>query len=690
MVSMAARIQMRDPSGTGSTERDEMQRSGARILIVDDHQPSLLALGSILKPLGQAVVTANSGEAALREVLASDFAVILMDVRMPDLDGLNTAQLIRERERSAKVPIIFVTAAPIETAEIFRAYDQGAVDFLPKPCDPHILRSKVRVFVDLYLKEEMIRRQAALLMQRDREAFARRGEARFRGLLDSMPLCVLAIRPNGMAYYWNRSVAEYLGKTPGEAPESSPLEIVASADREAIARLWEDAQRDPRPVEMQFRMRRASDGTDRWHICRAVPERDEEGWLTAWIWAATDIHDYYEAREEAEAANRAKDEFLATVSHELRNPLTAILGWARLLQSGSLEEHKVARALDIIVNNAKSQAALIEDILDLSRAAQGKLRVEMDTVDFAQVVKAAVAAARPAAEEKNLTLHEQLQAGASCLVRGDEKRLQQVVSNLLSNAIKFTPPEGRVSVALSEVNGHAELTVADTGRGIEPQFLPFIFERFHQADSGAARTSTGLGLGLSISRQIIALHNGAIVATSEGPGQGAVFTVRIPLQSCLEPEVEAPAQAAHNGRTLSGIRVLLVDDDADTRDMMLEFLTNTGATTIAAASARAALEALKESLPDVIVSDIGMPVEDGYSLIRKIRALSPEQGGTIPACALTGWNSASERQRAISAGYQMHVTKPADPERLITAIYSLAKGIHPMLRYPATRPDGAA
>jgi PAS domain S-box-containing protein len=675
MASMAARIQLRDPSG--SSERDESQRSGARILIVDDHQPSLLALESILKPLGQTVVTAKSGEEALREILAGEFAVILMDVRMPELDGLNTAQLIRERERSAKVPIIFITAAPIETAEMFKAYDQGAVDYLSKPCDPHILRSKVKVFVDLYLKEEMIRRQAALLMQRDREAFARRGEARFRGLLDSMPLCVLAIRPNGMVYYWNRAVADYLGKTPGEAPESSPLEIVAAADRDSIARLWPDALRDPRPVEMQFRMRRASDGVDRWYICRAVPERDEDGAVTAWIWAATDINDYYEAREEAETANRAKDEFLATVSHELRNPLTAILGWARLLQSGSLDQLKAARALDVIVNNAQGQAALIEDILDLSRAAQGKLRVDLESVDFSNIARAAVAAARPAAEEKGLALREHIHPAGSCLVMGDEKRLQQVLGNLLSNAIKFTPAGGTVTVALTASGGHAELTVADTGRGIEPEFLAYIFERFHQADSGAARTSSGLGLGLSISRQLIALHNGAILANSDGPGRGALFTVRLPLQSCLEPGLETATKRARNGRSLSGIRVLLVDDDTDTRDMMLEFLTNNGAVTIAAASAKAALEVLAESRPDVIVSDIGMPVEDGYSLIRKIRALSPDQGGRIPACALTGWNSASERQRAISAGYQMHVTKPADPERLVAAIYSLAKGIHP-------------
>jgi PAS domain S-box-containing protein len=671
---MPGKIHLSDSSTAGASEREESQRSGARVLLVDDHQPSLLALESVLKPLGQIVVTAESGEEALRQILEDDFALILMDLRMPDLDGLNAAQLIRERERSAKVPIIFLSAATVETAEIFKAYDQGAVDFLPKPCDPHVLRSKVRVFIDLYLKEEMIRRQAAQLMQRDREAFVRRGEARFRALLDSMPLCVLAIRPNGMVYYWNRTVAEYLGKPPGEAPESSPLEIVAPEDRENVASVWEHALRQIEPVQMQFRMRRANDGVDRWHICRAVPERDDDGWLTNWIWAATDINDYFEAREEAEAANRAKDEFLATVSHELRNPLSAILGWARLLQSGSLEQAKASRAVDVIVNNAQSQATLIEDILDISRAAQGKLGVHFETVDLASVVKAAVAAARPSAEDKKLNLSEQSEFSGPCLIRGDANRLQQVVGNLLSNAVKFNPVGGSVTVRLRQDNAHAELTVADTGRGIDPEFLPRLFERFHQADAGASRISSGLGLGLSISRHLVTLHHGTITAASEGEGKGAVFTVRLPLQNSPEAGDARPSNPARPGRSLEGIKVLLVDDDNDTRDVMLEVLNESGAITIATASARAALKAVRESPPDVIVSDIGMPFEDGYSLIRKIRALSQEEGGAIPACAVTGWNSASERQRAIAAGYQLHLTKPAEPEMLIAAISNLTKG----------------
>lgn len=326
-----------------------------------------------------------------------------------------------------------------------------------------------------------------------------------------------------------------------------------------------------------------------------------------------------------------------------------------------------------MVKNAQNQAALIEDILDLSRAAQGRLSVEFAIVDFAQVVKAAVAGAQPSAEEKKLMLREEVELTGGCPVHGDANRLQQVVSNLLSNAVKFTPEDGTVTVRLRRDNGYAELMVADTGRGIEPKFLALIFERFNQADAGAARISSGLGLGLSISRQLVALHNGTITASSEGEGKGATFTVRLPLRSSLQKGGLPSESQAESRPSLAGIKVLLVDDNNDTRDLMVEVLNNCGATTIPAASAQAALDALRDTKPDVLVSDIGMPLEDGYSLIRKIRILSREQGGGIPACALTGWSSASERERAISAGYQLHLTKPANTERLIAAICTLAK-----------------
>jgi PAS domain S-box-containing protein len=645
----------------------------AHILMVDDRPANLLSLVGILEPLGQILVQASSGEEALRQVLEHDFAVILMDLRMPGLDGMKTAQLIRQRERSAQVPIIFLTAVAIETADIMLAYKEGAVDFLLKPFEPEILRSKVKVFVDLYHKEEMIKFQAALLRQRDRLEFQRRGEIRFRNLLDAMPLCVLGLRPNGMVYYWNRMVADYLGKPAGDAPDSSPLEIVCLEDRDRIGESWQAALTTGEPLETQFRMRRESDGANRWHLCRIVPQRTEEGGIVSWLWAATDIDGEHEARSSAEAANRMKDEFLATVSHELRNPLNAILGWTKVLRSGKLDEEKTAQALSTIERNAQSQTALIEDLLDVSRAIQGKLHLNFTTVDMVQVVESAVATSRPSADAKELVLECRL-TGDACQVNGDSDRLQQVVGNLLSNAIKFTPSGGTVTISLRRAETRVELIISDTGQGISPELLPHVFDRFRQGDSGPTRFHQGLGLGLAISRQLVELHEGTIRAESGGPGKGATFTVQLPLQRTDTDGGEIFAPESDGEVSLHGIKVLVIDDEADTREVMVEILTGYGAQVIAAASAQEGITAVRTCKPDVLISDIGMPFEDGYSLIRKMRALSHEEGGLTPACALTGWGTAQESERALAAGFQAHLKKPITPEKLATAIYQLSKG----------------
>lgn len=646
----------------------------APILIVDDRPGNLLSLHSILEPLEQKIVHAKSGDEALRQVLSNDFAVILMDVRMPGLDGMKTAQLIRQRHRSANVPIIFLTAVPIESADIIKAYEEGAVDFLLKPFEPAILRSKVRVFVDLYLKERMIKRQTALLMQRDREAFERRSEMRFHSLLDSMPIAVLALRPSGAVYYWNQTVSDWVRTPLGDQRDSSLLEIVCPEDRERIAAAWSDALVREQPLETQFRMQRKSDGVYRWYLCRIVPQRDEDGVISSWICAATDIDRHHEAREEAESANRMKDEFLATVSHELRNPLNAILGWTHLLRSGSLEAAKTERALEIVERNALSQSALIDDILDVARVTHGKLHLNLGPVDVAQVTEAALSAVRPLADSKEISLESRLPQGEPLDVIGDADRLQQVVWNLLSNAIKFTPRRGCVRIDLRRDGSEIELTVRDDGQGIRTDFLPFIFDRFRQAEVGSKRIHPGLGLGLSISRELVELHNGSIRAHSEGEGKGATFTVRLPLRSGRDDTSTFAAAEPASSISLAGLKVLLVDDEADAREMAIELLTDYGAQAIGASSAQEALAAIRTWRPDVLISDIGMPFEDGYDLIRKVRALDPREGGCVPACALTGWGATREAERALAAGFQVHITKPVDSERLMATIYRLAKG----------------
>jgi signal transduction histidine kinase/ActR/RegA family two-component response regulator len=390
------------------------------------------------------------------------------------------------------------------------------------------------------------------------------------------------------------------------------------------------------------------------------------------------------ARAEAESANRLKDEFLATVSHELRTPLNAIIGWSHMLRNDGLDEATAARALETIERNAKSQAQLIEDILDVSRVITGKLRLNVGQVDAASVINAAVDCVQLAADSKGIELEVTLLPAARH-VSGDPGRLQQVVWNLLSNAIKFTPPGGRVAVRLERVNSTVQISVSDTGEGISQDFLPFIFDRFRQADGTSTRRHGGLGLGLAIVRHLVELHGGTVQADSPGAGLGATFTIRLPLavaekgakshiRDTESPRLDNDANAALKPLpSLDGVRVLLVDDDQDSIQMLAVILADYKAMVQTAASAAEALEVFQWYKPDVLVSDLAMPDEDGYSLIRKIRALPSESARQTPAVALTAYVRVEDRTRALSAGFNMFVPKPVEPNELITAIANLAE-----------------
>jgi len=379
-----------------------------------------------------------------------------------------------------------------------------------------------------------------------------------------------------------------------------------------------------------------------------------------------------EARQAAEAANRAKDEFLATLSHELRTPLSPILGWVRLLRSGDLDAAASARGLEVIERNVRAQTQLIEDLLDVSRIITGKLRLEVRPMDLVAVVEAGIEAVRPAADAKNIQIEARLDPMASAMI-GDPDRLQQVVWNLVSNAVKFTPKEGRVEVELFKVDSHARLRVKDTGKGIPPGFLPHVFDRLRQADSTSTRAHGGLGIGLAIVRHLVELHGGTVAAESGGEGKGAVFTVELPVSAATGPPRLAPdSAAAQEGVRLDGVRVMVVDDEADTRDLLSFSLRNYGAEVTALGSASEALAAIQRDKPDVLVSDIGLPGDDGYSLIRKVRALDEDRGGRVPAAALTAYAKDEDRTRAIAAGFQAHVPKPVELAELASVVASLA------------------
>jgi signal transduction histidine kinase len=373
------------------------------------------------------------------------------------------------------------------------------------------------------------------------------------------------------------------------------------------------------------------------------------------------------ARVDAEASNRAKDEFIAMISHELRTPLGAILIWAQLLKSDALDAAAVARAVGMIERSTKTLAQLIDDLLDASRIIAGKLTFETRPLELRPVVEAALDAAMPAAQAKEIALERVVATGLPA-VSGDPGRLQQVVSNLLANAIKFTTAGGRIEVRLERSGPSVRITVADTGSGISPDFLPFIFERFRQADTTITRKQKGLGLGLAIARQIVQLHGGAIEAASGGEGQGSTFVVTLPLLVGHEPVMPRAEERPTRTPTLDGITVLVVDDEEDAREAMAVLLGQAGARVVSVGGAVDALEAMDRERPDVLLSDIAMPGEDGYALIRRVRGRDAAKGGRIPAAALTAYATLDDRAKAIRAGYDEHIPKPVDPTRLIAAV----------------------
>jgi PAS domain S-box-containing protein len=444
----------------------------------------------------------------------------------------------------------------------------------------------------------------------------------------------------------------------------------------------------------------AKDGTE-WPIDdTAAPIRSEQGEVLGAVLVFRDISERKRmelererllqtaqaAQKEAEQANRLKDEFLATASHELRTPLTAVVGWSRMLRTGKLDAQNSARALEAIERNATLQTKLIDDLLDVSRIITGKLIIDRRAIEMAHVVSDAVNTVSPAADAKNITIITSFDAGAGPVL-GDANRLQQVVWNLLSNAVKFTPKNGRIEVGLQRVNSQVEISVSDSGEGISSEFLPYVFERFRQGDGKTTRLHSGLGLGLAIVRQLVELHGGTVNAHSDGPGRGATFKVRLPVLSINNvPGCETAGRdltlikaRVMDGLSiecpprLDGVRVLVVDDDSDTRQMLKAVLCECQADVIIAASAAEAIEEIERRKPDVLVSDLGMPEQDGYLLIKKVRGMeSADHTARIPALALTAYAKAEDRVRALASGYQVHLSKPVEPAEFVLVVADLA------------------
>ncbi|AKG20413.1 PAS domain-containing protein [Calothrix sp. 336/3] len=517
------------------------------------------------------------------------------------------------------------------------------------------------------------------------ESALRQSEERYRRLADSIPQLAWMANSEGKLLDVNQRWIAFTGLSLEEAQTLGWETVVHPEDMAVLVQAWSEAAQQGAYYQAEGRMRHV-DGTYRWFLHQAIPQENEQGQIVKWFGTATDIEiqkkleldrdrllqQEQAAREAAERANRIKDEFLAILSHELRSPLNPILGWTKLLQSRKLDAAKTVEALATIERNAKLQTQLIDDLLDVAKILRGKLVIDMTPLDLVAVIEAAIDTVRGAAMAKSIRLHTVLsQIGR---ISGDSARLQQVVWNLLSNAIKFTPNNGRVDILLERMGNQAQITVRDTGKGIRPNFLPHLFESFRQEDASTTRKYGGLGLGLAIARSLVEAHGGTITADSPGEGQGATFTVYFPLID-IKPQIDPSEQSPTPVLDLTGVRVLAVDDEADARELLAMVLTTYGAEVLTVTSATEVLTALVSFQPDLLVSDIGMPDVDGYSLIKKIRALSPEQGGQIPAIALTAYAREEDHQRALSSGFQQQVTKPLEPEQLVQVVVTLVRGL---------------
>lgn len=520
--------------------------------------------------------------------------------------------------------------------------------------------------------------------ERARRALAE-SEVRFRALADRAPIMILGLDGQGRTLWCNRAWLDFRGRELEDELEGGWRGGLHPDDADAAVAEAENGFAAQREFRLEFRCGR-HDGAWRWILGVCVPRLDRVGEFLDYLCFAIDISDRKQleleredllreterARREAELATRSKDEFLASISHELRNPLNGILGWTHILRSGAPEED-LERGLELIDAGARSLAQLVDDLLDVSRIIAGKMQISLDPADLRSVVDAACQSVRPAAAAKGVELECELDRVPPVL--GDARRLQQIAWNLLSNAVKFTPRGGRVRVELHEASGDAELTVSDTGVGIAPQFLPQVFAPFVQEESTTSRRYKGLGLGLAIVRHLVDQHGGTVVAASDGVGLGATFRVRFRAAATREtPVLEGVDEAVEELEpgALSGLRVLVVDDDPATREMLVRLLGRGGALVRSADSAAGGFAALVSLRPHVVLSDIEMPGEDGYSFLRRIRTLSDGDGGSTPAAALTAFARESDRKRALLAGYQAHLAKPVDAARLVATVARLA------------------
>jgi PAS domain S-box-containing protein len=628
-----------------------IQVATQKILVVDDNPASLYATTRILKAAGFEVIEAATGGDALASAEHQDIGLIVLDINLPDIDGLEVCRRLRARSQTAYLPVIHLTATFVSNNDMTQGLSAGGDSYLTHPVDPTVLIATVR----------------ALLFARQADVLKRTTDARFRTIFELASSGIALFDPNLVYQDVNPEFCRLAGRDRKDIIGKNCVDLIAPGHEELCAKLhealkdggrWEGtmpvAKPDGSVSEVEWRIVAENGHGVRIGIATNVTERER---LLASERAA---------RTEAERSNRMKDEFLATLSHELRNPLNAMLGWASVLRRKNVTAAMLEQGLDAIERNSRVQSHLIEDLLDFAGIRFGKMRIDVDAIPPARAVAAAAEVVGTQAHSKGVAIHMHVR-DPDAHVLADESRLQQVVWNLLTNAIKFTPTGGRVDVYGHVDAGQYEIAVTDTGRGINPEFVPQIFERFSQQESGTGKSFSGLGIGLTIVKHLVDIQQGTIDVQSEGAGKGSTFRVRLPLTERRPRELPTD-QSSRLKRT----RALVVEDDPDARALIVRILTDAGASVSDAPNAEAAISQIKATVPDVLVSDIGMAHLDGYQLLRNLRA-SGFDAERLPAIALTAFSRLQDRDDAMAAGFQAHLAKPVKAEALVSAVANLTR-----------------